>query len=99
MHYKNGREAKSGDPVVGKNYNSFFAGVLHSLNAGCTTCNAQVAIPVIGGSTNWCVTVGELYHAEDAFKAVDAPFNTPPQPPVSNEFVAEGCEKFPTPTV
>ncbi len=44
MHYANGREAKVGDPVVGKVYNTpgIVAGTLVSLTPGPESCNAEV---------------------------------------------------------
>ncbi|MHB8440417.1 MAG: hypothetical protein ACYDD4_14850 [Acidimicrobiales bacterium] len=44
MHYKNGREAKIGDPVIGKVYNQAgpVAGTLVSLTLGSDNCSAQV---------------------------------------------------------
>jgi hypothetical protein len=74
MHYKNGREAKENDPVVGESYTGsgiYKAGVIHSINPGTTACNAQLAVPIPGGVTQLCITVGECYHAEDVFVAVD----------------------------
>ena len=71
MHYKNGTEAKDGDAVILKNsHGKIDAGTLHSLNAGCTTCNGQVAIAVPGGFKNEYVTIGEIYSAADAFQAM-----------------------------
>jgi hypothetical protein len=44
MHYANGREAKVGDPVVGRVYNTegIIAGTLVSLTPGPDACSAQV---------------------------------------------------------
>jgi hypothetical protein len=44
MHYRNGREAKVGDPVVGTTYNrkGQVAGTLVSLTPGTDTCSAKV---------------------------------------------------------
>ena len=44
MHYKNGREAKVGDPVVGVTFNikGILAGTLVSLTPGPDTCSAIV---------------------------------------------------------
>lgn len=72
MHYKNGRKANNGDSVVGKSYNGHYAGTLHSTNPGATSCNGQVAVPVPGGHRTECVTIGDIFHAEDAFKAAEA---------------------------
>ena len=72
MHYKNGREAKEGDPVICSSYSgSVTVGKIHSLVAGSESCNCTVAEPVMGGVNQLtCRTVGELYHAEDALSAI-----------------------------
>lgn len=70
MHYKNGREAKEGDSVIGKAWvgkQRVVAGTIHSLNAGSQTCNGQVAVSIPGGVVQVCVTVGDFVHAEDAY--------------------------------
>lgn len=72
MHYKNGREAKTGDPVIVKDYNKVIAGIIHSLNEGATSCNGQVAYATMGGMTNACVSVGDCFHAEDALACTAA---------------------------
>ncbi len=72
MHFKNGRLAAEGDPVISHQYNRVVAGTLHSLSEGSTTCNAILARPVPGGIDQRSVTVGDCYHAEDAFAAVEA---------------------------
>lgn len=72
MHYKNGREAREGDPVVGKDYaGKVRVGVIHTLQPGTLSCNAQMSyvLPGIVGTT--CVTIGELYHAEDALNQAE----------------------------
>lgn len=77
MHYKNGREAREGDFVIVKaTYgDKVYAGRLHSLNATATTCNAQVAYAIPGGSSNLSVTVGaEVFHAEDAWGFIPEEF-------------------------
>ncbi len=73
MHYKNGREAKEGDPVICTGYNNqITVGKLHSIVPGATTCNATVAEPVMGGVNQLtCRTINEMFHAEDAFAAID----------------------------
>jgi hypothetical protein len=45
MHYANGREAKVGDRVVGRTYNTkgLVAGTLVSVTPGPDTCSAKVA--------------------------------------------------------
>lgn len=73
MHYKNGREAHEGDPVIYKgDYNNIRVGTLHCLTPGSSTCNAQAARVIPGGTTQDYVTIGELYHAEDAFLAINS---------------------------
>jgi len=74
MHYKNKREAHEGEPVVGRNSSGkTFAGVIHSIELFSDTYVCAVAIPVPGGVIHeGCISVGELYHAEDALKAVDS---------------------------
>jgi hypothetical protein len=46
MHYKNGREAKIGDLVIGTTYNrpGVQAGVLVGITPGVDTCNCRVAV-------------------------------------------------------
>ena len=72
MHYKNGREARDGDPVIAKTWNGqIIAGVLHSICPGAQTCNGQIAYPILGGCGALSVTIGEIFHAEDALKALE----------------------------
>jgi hypothetical protein len=73
MHYKNGREAKDGDPVICKGYNGeTTVGKIHSLIAGSTSCNCSVAEVVMGGVNQLtCKIVGDLYHADDAIKCIE----------------------------
>ena len=75
MHYKNGREAKAGDQVILRDWQGkIVTGIIHSLNAECDTCNASVAVIVPGGVNQLsCITVGTIYHAEDAYSAMEAP--------------------------
>jgi len=72
MHYKNGREAKDGDHIIEKHYNQVLAGVLHSTITGSESCNGQISFPIPGGFLSWPVTVGECFHAEDAFACIEA---------------------------
>lgn len=72
MHYKNGREAREGDPIIFKDYNGKVkSGSLHSTTVGTDTCNGQAAYAIMGGMSNACITLKECYHAEDAFLAVE----------------------------
>lgn len=44
MHYKNGREAKIGDPIVGKGYNKgIISGTLIDITPG-ESCNCKIGI-------------------------------------------------------
>ena len=72
MHYKNGREAKNGDTVIGKPQHgvSVIVGIVQDINPGCTSCNCTVIRP--GGLTQSCVTVGDMFHADDAVACIDA---------------------------
>lgn len=72
MHYKNGRPATEGDPVILRNYDGVTVGKIHSLNAQSDKCNCIVAEVTMGGVQQLtCMTVGEMYHAADAFESVD----------------------------
>ena len=88
MHYKNGREAKEGDSIVVNVYvggtKRVAAGTLHSVisDPACTTCNGLIAVPIVGGVQSMTVTIGDCYHAEDAFKAIDVPQAEPEEAPV-----------------
>ena len=72
MHYKNGREAKLGDPVICKdNLGAITVGKISSISAS-STCNANVVTVIMGGiETLSCRTLGEMYHAEDAFNKLE----------------------------
>ncbi|MBU4274185.1 MAG: hypothetical protein L6437_00270 [Kiritimatiellae bacterium] len=65
MHYANGREAKVGDEVVGRNVSGEpVAGVLVDLRAESDTCNGNV---ILTGAPKHCVTIKNCLHVEDAF--------------------------------
>ena len=79
MHYKNGRPASFGDPVIflGGNYpnpSQPMGGVISALAAGTEgTCNCNVTYPVFGGvDSSTCMDVGQMYHAQDAWAAIEA---------------------------
>jgi len=64
MHYKNGREAKVGDAVVGRNVSGDpVAGVLVDLLASSDTCNGNV---ILAGAPKHCVTLKDCLHVDDA---------------------------------
>jgi hypothetical protein len=67
MHYKNGREAKPGDLVL--NTESGKSGIIHSLNAGASTCNARLAVP---SPNDEYVTLSNCLHVDD-IKGADIP--------------------------
>lgn len=79
MHYKNGRPAKEGDPVICKGYTGqITVGKIHSLQEGTKTCNCTVAEVIIGGINQLtCRTIGEMYHAEDALLSIEPLALTP----------------------
>jgi hypothetical protein len=83
MHFKNKREARNGDPVICRGYNGqITVGKIHSLAPGQDTCNCTVAEVVMGGVNQLtCQTVGHLYHAEDAFTAIEANITAPEAEP------------------
>lgn len=82
MHYKNGREAKTGDLVIGRNYTgNVFIGGIFDLNAGAETCNCRVAEQRPGGSDVRHETVGNLVHAEDALACLEATIAPPAAAP------------------
>lgn len=64
MHYKNGREAKSGDRVL--SLSSGVSGILHSTQAGSTSCNGRLA--AISSSDPY-ITIGECLHVDDVMAA------------------------------
>ena len=68
MHYKNGREAKSGDQVITRDWTQkVVVGTIHTLNAQSDTCNCTVAVVVPGGVNQLSAqSIKDCYHAEDA---------------------------------
>ncbi len=74
MHYKNGRNAKEGDIVIGFDPYSkkVKAGMLFNLQPNDGTCNGMLVRIIPGTVQQDCVTLKELYHAEDAFLAIDS---------------------------
>lgn len=73
MHYKNGREAKEGDPaILLESYSKKIkVGQVHDIQPGSNTCNCQLAVIIQGGVNHLCATLGEMYHAEDALLAIE----------------------------
>lgn len=62
MHYRNGREAKNGDKVVGTCSGNPVSGILHSATAGSDTCNGRVT-PLSGNDPY--VNIKDLLHVDD----------------------------------
>ena len=70
MHFRNGREAKIGDQIIGRNYSGTpIAGVIVSQTSLGDTCNINV-VPLRDGMT---MTAKECLHIDDAL---------PPSPPI-----------------
>jgi hypothetical protein len=66
MHYRNGREAKVGDKVIGKDCSGNpVGGILTSTNAGSTTCNGYVVPMSIIEVNHRIVTLGDCLHVDD----------------------------------
>src|SRR5580765_7249334 len=97
-HYRNARMAQEGDPVVyERQYDKrIIAGALVAIMQSAS-CNGVVCYPIVGGIAADCVTLSEVLHAADALTAFGMLQFRPP--PVDNEHVAPGCEKFTEPTV
>lgn len=66
MHYKNGRVAKEGDKVICVGGGMIVTGILHSVNAGSTTCNGRLA-PT--SQSDPYVTIGDCLHLDDVAAA------------------------------
>lgn len=81
MHFKNGRAANEGDPVIFQDYGkNVKVGNITNLQAGQESCNCSVVAVTYGGTyTFTCQTVGEMYHAADGFNAL---VNGPDKPTV-----------------
>jgi len=66
MHYKNGREAKIGDEIVGKNCSEKpIGGVLISINPQSDTCNGNVVPSIIIDRNKEYVNLKDCLHIED----------------------------------
>ncbi len=73
MHYKNGKPAKVGDIIVGRDcQGNVFSGVVIKTNTQSDTCNVVVQ-PIVMGQQIW-MTAKECLHADDALTI------TPPPP-------------------
>jgi hypothetical protein len=78
MHYKNGRPANNGDPVVLiSQYGPPVAGILYSAVAGNDNCNGRIA-PT--SPSDPCPNLAECLHADDVRLAtVPDSTATPPE--------------------
>ena len=66
MHYKNGREAKVGDTVVGKDCNGKpIAGVLYNAYPGAETCNGNILPLSIADQYGRLVSLCDCIHFDD----------------------------------
>lgn len=73
MHYRNGREAKPGDPVVVlPSYpgHPTLTGIVHSLNPGAQSCNGRLAQVT---PSDQYVNIGDCLHADDVAVAFPKP--------------------------
>lgn len=76
MHYKNGREAKAGDKVIQLVASPHTAGIVHSLAAGSTSCNARLAIT---SPNDPYINLHDCLHLDD-IAAASIPDCTKPEP-------------------
>lgn len=71
MHYRNGREVKLGDRVIGKDCGGNpFSGIVVTANASATSCNLQLV--VLEAQKNY-VTAGDCLHMDDAMPPLPPP--------------------------
>ena len=67
MHYKNGREAKLGDRVVGRDsYNNLVTGTVVQIMPGATSCNALIRGTQVIPTTPNCFGTGSNQFVTDA---------------------------------
>lgn len=70
MHFKNGREAKVGDMILGRNFDGTpISGVIVTTQAQSDTCNLTV-MPITPGS-RVTMTAKECLHVDDAMSVGD----------------------------
>lgn len=73
MHYANGREAKEGDQIVGKDCSGKASGgTLIGVIEGTTTCNGRVLPPNVLWSLP-TINIKDCLHVDDAFPAPASP--------------------------
>lgn len=72
MHYKNGREAKNGDPimVIPKHGGKPMTGILYDAKAGNDYCNGRIAQTASNDPTP---NLAECLHLEDALALLHPP--------------------------
>jgi hypothetical protein len=69
-HYKNGRLAQENDLVLGYDWNKKLrVGVISNILQG-DTCNATLYIIAPGRTDQFCISLKDCFHAEDAFAAI-----------------------------
>ena len=74
-HFKNGREIKVGDKIVGKNaWSGVFAGTVIAIYVGAATCNINY-IPT--GVPTQSATASDCLHEEDAELSEREPTTAP----------------------
>lgn len=83
-----------GDKVLVPNGNYTFVGVVVQTVPGATSCNLYVTPLANTQLTN----ANACLHVEDIDRATIPDLTAKAAPPVDNAHVAEGCEKFTTPT-
>lgn len=73
MHYKNGREAKNGDPVIMVttlgSQKIAVGGILYGATPGNNTCNGTLA-PLNGGTSHYA-NLSECLHVDDLAAAME----------------------------
>lgn len=66
MHYRNGREVKVGDSVVGKNHDGTpISGIVAKTLPGSDACNIAI-VPVPVGGVYYSHISGQFLHIDDA---------------------------------
>lgn len=78
MHYRNGREAKAGDPVVYiPRHGPPATGILYDPHDESDSCNGRLAVLT---PSDPYVTIGECLHIDDVKAATEPPKAADDQP-------------------
>lgn len=93
MHYKNGREARVGDIVIGTWGGSPCLGEIVEILPNGKTANIR-PIDIKTVEISGCVMAWDVVSNGTTSSP---PSVAPEQPPIDNDHVAEGCEKFSEP--